>query len=268
MAVTCTIGAAMAQDAPSPAAVPRFVPPATSVGDVPKPASIRFVTTDDFPPFDFLDGSGKLTGYNVELARAICARLSIPCTIQVRPFPLLLDAVLTNQADAIIAGMADTPKLRRFVGYTVPYLRLPARFVTRADADFAAVPEGLARRTVAVEAGRRTADFLADHFPETRLRKVETADDALALVKAGTVDAAFVGALPASFWLGGPEAAGCCRFSGGAWTEPAYFGSGLTIAVARENDALRQVLDEQLRALQADGVLADLYLRFFPVGLY
>lgn len=248
--------------------MPRFVPAVPSAADVPKPASIRFVTTDDFPPFDFLDGAGRLTGYNVELARAICARLSVPCTIQVRPFPLLLDAVVTNKADAIVAGVADTPRLREKLAYTVPYLRLPARFVTRRDADFDAVPEALRGRTVAVEAGRRTAGFLDDFFPDTTRRTVATADEALQAVRDGTADAAFTGALPAAFWLAGPAAAGCCRFAGGAWTEPAYFGQGLTIAVARENDALRRVLDEQLQALQADGVLADLYLRFFPVGLY
>src|SRR5438128_227146 len=48
--------------------------------------AIRFVTTDDFPPFNFLDADGHLTGFNVDLARAICTELAIRCTIQARPF--------------------------------------------------------------------------------------------------------------------------------------------------------------------------------------
>ena len=45
---------------------------------------IRFLTTDDFPPFNFLNDRGQLTGFNVDLARAICAELNAPCTIQAR----------------------------------------------------------------------------------------------------------------------------------------------------------------------------------------
>lgn len=248
--------------------VPRFLPPASGTADTVRPLSIRFVTSDDFPPFNFLDGSGRLTGFNVELARAICARLQVPCTIQVRAFPMLVDAVARNEADAVIAGVKDTPGLRAFVTYSQPYLRLPARFVMRRDAGIVPVPETMAGRTVAVEAGTRYADYLAAFFPGTEAVPFETLEEGLAALGAGEVEAAFGGALPLVFWLAGPDGAGCCALAGGPYTEPAYVGRGLSIAVARDNVALRQSLDATLRALEADGVLADLHLRFFPASLY
>jgi polar amino acid transport system substrate-binding protein len=259
--------AATAQPA-EPPRVPRFIAPKAGTADAPKPSSIRFVTSDDFPPFNFIDGSGKLTGYNVELARAICTRLSVPCTIQVRPFPLLLDAVRTNKADAIVAGVRETPTLKRFLGYTQPYLRLPARFVMRKAETVAAIPETLAGKTVAVPGGTRYRDFLADFFPDAKVTETDTTEAALTDLKAGKVDAVFGGALQSAFWLAGPDAAGCCAFAGGAYSEPGYFGAGLTVAVALENEPLRVALEDTLRALEADGVTQDLYLRFFPVGLY
>ncbi|MDR3494247.1 MAG: transporter substrate-binding domain-containing protein, partial [Ancalomicrobiaceae bacterium] len=42
--------------------------------------TIRFLTSGDFPPFNFLDSGGHLTGFNVDLARAICTVLSATCT--------------------------------------------------------------------------------------------------------------------------------------------------------------------------------------------
>ena len=248
--------------------VPRFLPAEPSDEASVKPAAIRFVTSDDFPPLNFLDGSGRLSGYNVELARLICTRLAIPCTIQVRPFPLLLEAVRKNEADAIVAGVADTPGLRAFLAYSQTYLRLPARFVGRKPVVAELVPETLASRTVAVVAETRHADFLRDFFPAARLIETTDEGDALRLVKDGTADAAFTGALGASFWLTGREAADCCAFASGAYTEPAYFGHGMAIAVDRDNLDLKGAIDEALRLLEQDGSLADLYLRFFPVGLY
>ena len=49
---------------------------------LPKPdlaalARLRFLTTTDFPPFNYLDGNGRLSGFHVDLARAICAELAI-----------------------------------------------------------------------------------------------------------------------------------------------------------------------------------------------
>lgn len=251
-----------------PVMVPRFVPPQADAGAGLKPPSIRFITSDDFPPMNFIDGSGRLTGYNVELARLICSRLGIPCTIQVRPFPLLVQTLKDNKADAVVAGIAETPALGALMDYGVPYLRLPARFVVRRGTVGPIVPETLGEGTVAVPAGSRYADFLADFFP--RARRMETADfaAALAALRDGTVDAAFGGALPAAFWLSGPEAADCCAFGSGPFTEPAYFGRGLSIAVREGDDALMSALDGALAALEADGSLADLYLRFFPVSLY
>ncbi len=267
LALTASLGIGQAADSAG-AALPRFLPAVPGSADVARPGALRFLTADDFPPFNFVDATGRLTGYNVELARAICARLSIPCTVQARPFPLLIQSLQENTGDAIIAGMADTPGLRTFVLYTEPYLRLPARFVMRKGQAFEATPEGLRGAAVAVPKGTRYESFLKDFFPDVKRLATNDLDGALALVRAGTARAVFGGALPASFWLAGPQGRDCCAFVGGAYTETAYFGKGMTIAVAKNNPALKRALDETLRGLEADGVLKDLYIKFFPVSLY
>jgi polar amino acid transport system substrate-binding protein len=250
------------------AGYPQLVPLTLGQAAGATPASIRFVTSDDFPPFNFVDGGGVLTGFNVEVSRAICARLAIPCTIQVRPFPLLLATVRDNKADAIAAGVADTPALRRHLAYSVPYFREPARFVRRWPALIEPSPRALSGKTVGVLAGSRYGDFIRDFFPAATQRTAADEAELFALLKDGKVDALFTGAVGASFWLAGPAAAGCCAFSGGAYTEPAYFGDGMKIAVAAGNAPLKSAIDGALRSLDADGTLADLALRFFPESLY
>ena len=69
-------------------------------------------------------------------------------------------------------------------------------------------------------------------------------------------------------WLTGRTADGCCRFATGAYTESAYFGDGLTIAVGRDKAALRNEINGALRDLETDGVLDELALRFLPMSLY
>ena len=57
------------------------------------PKQIRFLTADDYPPFEFLNADGALAGFNIDLARAICAELKANCTIQPRRWDNLLDAL-------------------------------------------------------------------------------------------------------------------------------------------------------------------------------
>jgi polar amino acid transport system substrate-binding protein len=249
--------------------LPRLQPQDAPAEAAPAPSSIRFVTSDDYPPFNYVGGDGVLSGFNVELARAICVRLGVGCTVQVRPFPLLVETLVDNKADAIVAGVRDTPALRRYLDYTHPYFRLPARFVmTKTNAATSPTPATLAGRRVAVTAATRYADFLADFLPDAVV--VPTDGDAVsfASLKEGKVDAVFTGAVAGAFWLSGKAAAGCCAFAGGAYTETAYFGDGLSIAVARDNPTLKSILNRALRDLEVEGVVDDLALRFLPMSLY
>jgi polar amino acid transport system substrate-binding protein len=93
--------------------------------------AIRFLTTDDFPPFNFLNDRGELTGFNVDLARAICMELEVSCTIQARAFDDLLPHLGDRTADAVIAGIAITVATRQVLDFSDVYLRLPARFAVR-----------------------------------------------------------------------------------------------------------------------------------------
>src|SRR5215813_5313336 len=73
---------------------------------------IRFLTETDYPPFNFTGADGNPAGFNVDLARAICDEIKITCTVQMRRFETLLDALASNRGDAIIASMAVTPQMR------------------------------------------------------------------------------------------------------------------------------------------------------------
>ena len=98
---------------------------------------LRFLTTTDFPPFNFLDRSGRLTGFNVDLARAICTELEIldKCQIQALPWAELATALAGKQGDAIIAGISVTAETRAKYTFPAPTLQFPARFAVHGIED-------------------------------------------------------------------------------------------------------------------------------------
>ena len=231
--------------------------------------SIRFITTDDFPPFNFLDENGHLTGFNVDLARAVCDELAIRCTIQAREWKELVDRITDKTADAAIAGIAVTSDKRKSLDFSDVYLRTPARFAARqADAAPDPTPESLAGKTVAVVGGSAHEAYLAAMFPAVTRRLYPDTDAARAALKSGEVDADFGDGLQLSFWLQSEAAAGCCAFAGGPYLESRFFGQGYAVAVGKDATDLKRAINAALQAIYEKGIYAELYLRYFPVGFY
>src|SRR5688500_10802632 len=96
----------------APQAVPGFWDPRRRPErpDLSRLTVIRFLTETDCPPFNFTGPDGNPAGFNVDLARQLCDEIKVTCTIQMRRFETLLDAIASNRGDAIIASLAVTPQ--------------------------------------------------------------------------------------------------------------------------------------------------------------
>lgn len=275
VALAAVAGAGLAQDKPpalpKPGKVPNFwdLQKRVEKPDVSFLRLIRFVTDDEYPPFGFTAPDGSLTGFNVELARAICQELKVRCTIQARRFDLLIDALNKGEADAAIASIAINTRSRELVDFTSPYYRTPARFAARKGAAPKRMrPDTLKDRTVGVRERTAHAAYLQRYFPETKLKTYDSRDKLFAALKSKEIDIVFGDGVTLAIWLNGTDADGCCEFRDGPFTSSRYFGEGVGIAVRKGNRALRRVLDFALVRLYERGVYSDLYLKYFPIGFY
>jgi polar amino acid transport system substrate-binding protein len=239
----------------------REVPP--SLTAVP---AIRFLTTADFPPFNFRDPGGELIGFNVDLAKSICAEVDVACTIQAWPWDQAADALSDNQGDALIAGLAMSAEAGAQFDFSATYLALPGRFVTRAPDIGLFNANALSGKDVAVRAGSTHETFLARYLPQATVLPFDSETDALVALRDGEADTFFGDAMRASFWLN--ENLDCCGFAGDPYFRPQLFGGGLAVAVPAGHDAVRHAIDWALVRLKENGALDELYLRWFPVGFY
>lgn len=232
---------------------------------------VRFLTTIDFPPFSFLDADGRLAGFHVELARAICRELDIVprCQIQALPWDELDAAMEAGQGEALIAGTGITAATRESYAFSRPYLRFPARFaVPRASQMAEPMHRAVAGKRIGVLAGSAHEAMLRRYFPEARPVTYTRPGWLYGDLREGRLDGTFGDGMRLSFWLAGSDSNGCCRFAGGPYFAPEFLGEGLAVAVRHEDEALARAVDYALREIAAKGVFAELYLRYFPVSFY
>jgi polar amino acid transport system substrate-binding protein len=232
-------------------------------------AALRFITEDDYPPFNYRDEDGSLTGFNVDIARAICQELSAACDIQVRPWTELLPSLKRGEADAVIASHATTPRLLSEFDLSDRYYHTPARFVARrGTVGLTITPEGLEGKRIAVVRGSAHEVFLRAFFTLSAIETHPNAEVARDAIVTGSADLLFDDGMSLVFWLNGLASKACCQFIGGPFAEPRYFTDGVGIVMSRDDAELKSQLNIALKRIRDGGRYEELMLRYFPLRAY
>jgi polar amino acid transport system substrate-binding protein len=236
---------------------------------LPRRAVIRFLTDSDYPPFNYFDEDSVLTGFNVDVARAVCLELAAACDIQVRPWAELLPALRRRETDCVIASHAITASALKIVDFTDRYYHTPARFAGKRSLPRLDVsPEGLEGKKIAVAKGTAHEAYLRTFFRDSSIRGFETPELARDALVTGAVDLLFDDGIGLAFWLNGTASKACCEFKGGPFGEPRYFGDGVAIAVSREDPQLKALINAALRRMRESGRFEELVLRYFPLRAF
>ena len=258
-----------AKPLPPKVSLPRPEAP-TPASPAPGPAVLHLVTEGDYPPFNYRDEEGHLTGFDVEIAEALCQRMNRECRFETRPWLKLLPALSSGVADAAVSSILipsparETLPADKSIAFTTNYYSTPGQFAAlKKKALTAASAAAMDGKSVAVQKGSIHEAFLAHRFPGVRIVALPTLGDAEAALADGQVDYLFADRNALLRWQMKGKAANCCRLVGGAYNDPAYFGSGAGIALRAGDKALRDDFEHALAAIVADGTYAEISSRYF-----
>lgn len=235
-----------------------------------QPRSVmRFITDNDFPPFNFNDEDGVLIGFNVDLARAICLEIETPCDVSARPWGELLSALKRREADAVIAAHRVTASMLEQVDFSDRYFQTPARFAARRDEEKVDVsPDALDGKTIGVVRGTPHEAYLRAFFRDSPIELFDRAELAREALTSGKISYVFDDGISLVFWLNGTVSRGCCELRGGPYMEPKFFGDGIAIAVAKNDRKTLALINSALQRVRESGRLDELVQRYFPMRVY
>jgi polar amino acid transport system substrate-binding protein len=249
--------------------IPSFWDPRARIEPVEISAArtLRVLTSDDFPPLHFAGPGAVPTGFSVEIAREVCERLRVTCTVQTRRFEDLAQALDGGQGDVVAAALPITAALQNRFAVTHPYFRSPARFVQRTDDEAVEIsPASLAGKRVGVVAGTAHEAFLATFFPDLQPTRAPNTFVAQGELRRGETDLLFGDGLTLALWIGGRASEDCCAFLGGPYLDEHFFGEGIGFVMRSEDGELKRAFDYALHRLWEEGKYSEIYLSFFPVS--
>jgi len=235
----------------------------------PRRTSLRFLTSTDFPPFNYADEEGQLTGFNIDFARAVCVELEVSCDIKAVPFGELLSTLDHGDGDAVIGAIAVTPGTVTRAEFSRRYYFMTGHFaVKKSGARPDITPAGLESRKIAVQARSSHEAYLKTFFPDSQIVSLPSADAARDALAKGDVDALFADGLALAFWTNGTSSKACCELSGKAFNDARYFGDGMAIALRKGDVPLTRQVDAAITRILASNRYEELLARYFPERLF
>lgn len=215
-----------------------------------------FVGLDSpYPPF--AEGQPpNATGYDVEIMNAIGENLGLTVEYQDTGFATIFRDVAAGQFDTAAAASTIKAGREKVVDFTDPYYASATALVVPEGSDIASVDD-LSGKIVGTQDGTIQEEYANEETDASEVRAFPEGTNALSSLLTGAVDAALIDEAVAADAIekqGGMEIAE--SFAAAA---PDFFG----FAVAPDNDALREAMNEALATIKEDGTMAELYDKYF-----
>ena len=230
--------------------------------------NIRFASEGARPPYNFLNADSQLDGFEIDLAKEICARLEAQCSFVAQDWESLVPGLLAGQYDAVIAALEIDDARREKIAFSEPYLRMPSSFVSARKRQIRdASPEGLAGRTIGVAADTPQQAYLEERYTKSTIKTYDGIEAAILDLAEGRIDVMFGEKDTVSDFLKNRYEAKCCKLLADAPRDPEIFGEGLGIGLRKSDPDLKAQIDKALAEIKADGAyarLADKYFGFDP----
>ncbi|AOR64942.1 arginine ABC transporter substrate-binding protein [Pectobacterium wasabiae] len=221
--------------------------------------TIRFASSATYPPFESLDASNEIVGFDMDLAKALCKQMQATCTFTNQAFDSLIPALKFRRYDAVISGMDITPERSKQVAFTQPYYANSAVVIAQKGkfSDFAAMKG----KRIGMENGTTHQKYMHDKHPEVQTVSYDSYQNAVLDLKNGRIDGVFGDTAVVNEWIkASPELATV----GEHVTDAEYFGTGLGIAVRPDDKTLLEKLNKALDAIKADGTYKTINDKWFP----
>ena len=140
---------------------------------------IRMGTEGAYPPFNYIDKDGKLQGFDVDIAKALCVAAGVECEFVMQDWDGLIPGLLAKKFDTIIASMTISEERLKKVNFSNKYYLTPAQFIAKKGSNFEITPEGLKGKTVGVQRGTVHDNFVRDKFGKSMvINSYATQDEA------------------------------------------------------------------------------------------
>ena len=245
--------------------------------------TIKIGTEGAYPPWNSKDASGKLIGFEVELAWTLCRYIGKQCEIVEQDWDGMIPALIMRKFDAIMAGMSITAERQKAISFSQGYADEVASLAVMKGSDLEGMdtPEGinltlggsgvkktlktltgaLAGKTVCTQTATIHQNFLeSGDVGKINVRTYKTQDEVNLDLASGRCDVALAAAVAFTDYAeksGKPVVLVGPTFSGGA------FGNGVGVGIRKDDTELLKAFNKAIDKARKNGDISRIATKWF-----
>lgn len=222
-----------------------------------------------YKPFTYKTEDGKLTGFDIDIANALCDQIKAKCSFVEQNWDGIIPALNARKFDVIISSMSITDDRRRAVDFTDKYYETPTRIVAKAGSPIS-TPETLKGKRVGVLKASVQEQYAQKVLAPAGAIVVgyDTQEQVYLDLKSGRIDATVADAVEAGEgFLKSADGKGFA-FVGPELRDPKIFGYGAGVALRKSDADLRDKLNAALKVIRSNGVYKKINDKYFSFDVY
>ncbi|UCJ17112.1 ABC transporter substrate-binding protein [Pseudomonas sp. MM211] len=224
---------------------------------------LKIGTEGAYPPFNLIDASGQVGGFDVEIAQALCAKMKAECEVVTSDWDGIIPALNAKKFDFLVASMSITEERQQAVDFTDPYYTNKLQFIAPKSSDFKSDKASLKGKVIGAQRATIAGTWLEDNLDGVvDVKLYDTQENAYLDLASGRVDGVLADTFVNWEWLKS-DAGKSFEFKG----DPVFDNDKIGIAV-RKGDALRERLNKALAEVVADGTYKKINDKYFPFSIY
>ncbi len=224
---------------------------------------LKIGTEGAYPPFNLIDASGKVGGFDVEIAQALCAKMGAECEVVTSDWDGIIPALNAKKFDFLAASMSITEERKQAVDFTDAYYTNKLQFIAPKGSDFKTDKASLKGKVIGAQRATIAGTWLEDNLADTvEIKLYDTQENAYLDLSSGRLDGVLADKFVNWEWLKS-DAGKDFEFKG----EPVFDNDKIAIAV-RKGDPLREKLNAALKAIVEDGTYKQINDKYFPFSIY
>ena len=223
-------------------------------------------TEGAYPPFNNLEADGTLTGFDIDIAKALCVEMKTECTFVTNDWDGIIPALQSKKFDAIVASMSITPERLEKVDFTNKYYNTPPAIAVPKDSPIKSVDD-LKGKTLGAQGSTTHANYTEKHMPDSELKLYPTADEYKLDITNGRIDGVVDDIVVLSEWVKS-DAGACCKILTALPVDVEINGKGAGIAIRKGDTALAEKFNTAIAAIRANGEYKKINDKYFDFDVY
>src|SRR5690554_3277002 len=220
--------------------------------------NLRIAFDVPYEPFEYKDENGDLTGFEVDLARAMCEEVKANCELVVQAWDGMIPGLLARKFDAIMSSMSITPERAERVLFSEPYYITPGGWFARNDFDTDVTDKAAMKgKTVGVQRGTTMDTFVTEELGNVvTVKRYTTADDMVLDLEGQRLDVVFL-----DYPVGEQTLMNRDGFK--EVGEPVKLGDGVGVAMRKRDKEMAEEINAALETLKNDGTYDAIMKKYF-----